>query len=120
VKAVQLDLDRERAQRKDAATELSRCAPRVQELQIALADQRREAEETAAQLREAKGQVQSLGSTLRETRKMYAECAHVGLPILPNSSVLPACYHQHIPVMKQWSSRGLHQLYHLLCRTTHY
>jgi chromosome segregation ATPase len=77
VKAVKLDLERERAQRTDATTELSRCAPRVQELQIALADQRHEAEDTAAQLQEAKGQVQSLGTALRETRKMYAECAHV-------------------------------------------
>lgn len=86
MKAVKLDLERERAQRTDATTELSRCAPRVQELQIAMADQRRAGEDTAAQLQDAKGQLQSLGSALRDTRKMYAECAHVRFSRCPQST----------------------------------
>lgn len=77
LKAVKLDLERERGQRADATTELSRCAPRVQELQIALEEQRRAAEAATAELKDARGQVQSLGTALRDTRKMYAECTHV-------------------------------------------
>lgn len=80
LKAVKLDLARERAQRTDATNELSRCAPRVQELQIALSDHRCDVEEKDAQLKEAKEQIQSLGNALRDTRKMYAECAHVRFP----------------------------------------
>lgn len=77
VKAVKLDFERERAQRINATTELSRCTPRVQELQIALTEQRCEAEDAVTQLQEARAQIESLGSALRETRKVYAECAHV-------------------------------------------
>lgn len=77
LKAVKLDLQRERGQRTDATTELSRCAPRVQELQMELTEQRHASEAAAAELKDAKGQVQSLGAALRDTRRMYAECAHV-------------------------------------------